>query len=358
MSLVLNLAVMQVAQVTLLVLVAALASRVLAPRWPRLMSCVWLVVLLKSITPPLWASPTGVFSWAQASAVSGQRPTSSLLAPDWIPASPGVLVIAVAVGVCWLAGVAASAVYAFRGRRLLASLLDRDELAADHPLAIHTAALARELDLVPPARVVVSRDQLGPAVAGVRRTALILPETLVANQTAESLRPVLLHELVHTTRRDTAWSLLLSCVRAIWWFHPLVRWGASQADNLVERCVDLTVVCDLKTALPEYARGLMNVLELRADLKPRPELASLRPCQITAQRLGFLRNVGRNRSGSDSLARRGLRFAAGVTLAALLLPAAPLDVLCVRCEGPAPSAASQPIPTGPAAAIDSVATIR
>ncbi|MGL4514945.1 MAG: M56 family metallopeptidase [Lacipirellulaceae bacterium] len=163
-----------------------------------------------------------------------------------------------------MAGVVASLTCVLRGRRLLGELLDRDELPANNPLTTYTRALATELGLTPPARVILSRDQLGPAVAGVRRPALILPEQLAASRGVEELRAVLVHELVHVTRSDTASSLLLSCVRALWWFHPLVRWGVTQADNLVERCIDLTVVRDLDTGLPEYARCLFLVLELRA----------------------------------------------------------------------------------------------
>ncbi|MGL4514944.1 MAG: hypothetical protein ACRCT8_17805 [Lacipirellulaceae bacterium] len=86
-----NLMITQVIQVTLLVGVAGLGGVVLAPRYPRLMSCVWGVVALKALTPPLWASPTGVFSWAQAAGLAGSRardPRRALLASRGCPAAP------------------------------------------------------------------------------------------------------------------------------------------------------------------------------------------------------------------------------------------------------------------------------
>ena len=55
----------QLWQVTLLILVVAALSRWLSPRRPHLSHLLWLVVLIKCVTPPLWASPGGVFCWLQ-----------------------------------------------------------------------------------------------------------------------------------------------------------------------------------------------------------------------------------------------------------------------------------------------------
>ena len=50
-------------QVTLVVLVVAVATRFACRQRPHLAYILWMVVLLKCLTPPLWSSPTGVFSW-------------------------------------------------------------------------------------------------------------------------------------------------------------------------------------------------------------------------------------------------------------------------------------------------------
>jgi beta-lactamase regulating signal transducer with metallopeptidase domain/tetratricopeptide (TPR) repeat protein len=56
----------QVWQVTALAAVVGLATRLLCRRRPHLAYALWMLVVLKCVTPPLWSSPTGVFSWAQA----------------------------------------------------------------------------------------------------------------------------------------------------------------------------------------------------------------------------------------------------------------------------------------------------
>src|SRR5690348_10943883 len=52
-------------QVTSLILVVALIARTIGPNRPHLASVLWLVVLLKCVTPPVWSSPSGLFCWLQ-----------------------------------------------------------------------------------------------------------------------------------------------------------------------------------------------------------------------------------------------------------------------------------------------------
>ena len=43
--------------------VVALLVKLLGRRRPHLAYILWMVVLVKGLTPPLWSSPTSVFSW-------------------------------------------------------------------------------------------------------------------------------------------------------------------------------------------------------------------------------------------------------------------------------------------------------
>ena len=53
-------------QVTLLVAVVWAATRLLTKDRPHLAHALWLLVLIKCITPPIWCSPTSPFSWISA----------------------------------------------------------------------------------------------------------------------------------------------------------------------------------------------------------------------------------------------------------------------------------------------------
>ena len=61
-----NLAWLQFLQVTALIAVVGLLAGLVCRRRPHLAYVLWILVLLKCLTPPLWSSPAGIFSWAQA----------------------------------------------------------------------------------------------------------------------------------------------------------------------------------------------------------------------------------------------------------------------------------------------------
>ena len=55
----------QIWQVTALLAIVAVATRLVCRRRPHLAYMLWMLVVLKCLTPPLWSSPAGLFSWAQ-----------------------------------------------------------------------------------------------------------------------------------------------------------------------------------------------------------------------------------------------------------------------------------------------------
>ena len=55
----------QLWQVTAVAVVVAVLVHAFGRRRPHLAYLLWLLVIIKCVTPPLWSSPTGVFSWAR-----------------------------------------------------------------------------------------------------------------------------------------------------------------------------------------------------------------------------------------------------------------------------------------------------
>lgn len=331
---VINLAATQIGQVTIVLTFVGLLHQLLAERAPRLMTGLWTVAAIKALTPPIVSSPIGLFSWAQAARVAASDAGAGPLVVDWTGDSPERASWLAAALALWATGIAVVTGTTLVRRWRLKRSLRRDAISSNDPLHRYIVGLAERYGLRPPCTVVVSQEQLGPAVAGVRRPTVILPARLVADRDPAVLRPILLHELVHTTRCDTLSAWLLNAARTIWWFHPLVWWGTRKAEGLVERCVDLAVTRDLQTSLADYGRSLLRVLELRAELTPQSQLASLRPCQITAERINFLRDRGvasGDRVHGSPLGRIA-RVAVCTFTALLLLPALPVDALTTQCE--------------------------
>jgi hypothetical protein len=68
-------------QLAVLVGLVWLAARLIARDRPHLAHALWLVVLIKCLTPPVWSSPSGLFCWMQpaqrAAHLAAQRASHS-----------------------------------------------------------------------------------------------------------------------------------------------------------------------------------------------------------------------------------------------------------------------------------------
>ena len=67
----------QIWQVTALAAVVGIVTRLCCRRRPHLAYVLWMLVVLKCLTPPLWSSPTGCFSWAQLHVVPAESEVRS-----------------------------------------------------------------------------------------------------------------------------------------------------------------------------------------------------------------------------------------------------------------------------------------
>jgi hypothetical protein len=70
----------QLWQVTAVALVIGAVARSCCRDRPRLAYALWMLIIVKSIVPPVWSSPTGLFSWALIGGV-GARPGSAGVPP-------------------------------------------------------------------------------------------------------------------------------------------------------------------------------------------------------------------------------------------------------------------------------------
>ncbi|MBN2217105.1 MAG: hypothetical protein JW719_06995 [Pirellulales bacterium] len=74
-------AVTQLWQLTVVICVAGLAAQFACRRRPHWAYVLWLVVLVKAVTPPIWTSPTGVFSWTGSLVAQTAGPSQTATKP-------------------------------------------------------------------------------------------------------------------------------------------------------------------------------------------------------------------------------------------------------------------------------------
>lgn len=157
--------------------------------------------------------------------------------------NPGDVVL-IALGVIWLAGtlaLAARSLLLFR--RVHQTLRESSQTS---------------LPFVIPARS--SSSQLVPAVVGVFRPTLLLPQGIEERLAPEEMRAVLAHEECHVLWHDNLAAAFHMVVEAVFWFNPFIWWLSSRLINERERACDERVLAN-GHAPKTYAEGILKVCE-------------------------------------------------------------------------------------------------
>lgn len=271
----------QVWQVTILCVIMGWLSKSSLRSYSTLCYYLSLVVLVKCITPPIWASHCGVFSWLfQHISDASASQMTSIFGTE--VSSDQVVVWLTAI---WLTGFVGSLArvaitWALLQRRIAAGLVDPSP-ELQHRLSL----LTRQLKIRTHVKLAVTRHSVGPAVIGYFRPILVLPFELVQSKSLDELEPILAHELLHIRRGDTAVAFLETVVRSFWWFHPQVQSTANMVSEMGEFCCDRDVLDQLKYKPRRYADALIAVLETRFQLQPLLGQPGIRRSQVTRERL-------------------------------------------------------------------------
>jgi beta-lactamase regulating signal transducer with metallopeptidase domain len=103
---------------------------------------------------------------------------------------------------------------------------------------------------------------------------LILPAQLVERLRWSRLDTLLLHELAHVKRRDHWVRWLELIVTGLYWWHPIVWWARRELREAEEQCCDAWVVWALPQAARSYALALVETVDFLADARPVLPLAA------------------------------------------------------------------------------------
>jgi beta-lactamase regulating signal transducer with metallopeptidase domain len=238
------------AKIALLVLGGLLAAALLRRTPAHARHDLWLLVLAGTVVLPL----AGLLF----PAVYFKVPAS--WAPLGAPSTRGAQVIVFV----WAAGALATALRFAAGLRALGRIRSHTTAAAlrqpEAPEAL--AAASRLAGVTRPVRLLVSAEVRVPATWGVRRPVVALPAA-AARWSAERLRLVLLHELLHVRRRDVLVELFLEAVTVALWFHPAVWLAARRLRLERERACDEAVL-DTGARASDYCGHLVEIMRAAA----------------------------------------------------------------------------------------------
>ena len=252
-------------QLFVLVGLVYVVNETLARRRPKLAYVLWMLVFVKAITPSIGA--TGFSAWNLLSTATGQSSLATASAGDedlqsaaHLPNAPNVSVSALGVSavstnepwprvslpaslaVVWGIGVIGLTFFSVCATRRMSRRIAETAVESNGDLSQLVDELADTMSLVCKPECVVLNASIGPALRGFSQPQLLVPQRVLETSSAEELRLILLHELMHVRRRDVLAAYFQSLVQILWWFHPAV-WFAGRMTSLErERCCDDAVL--------------------------------------------------------------------------------------------------------------------
>jgi beta-lactamase regulating signal transducer with metallopeptidase domain len=168
------------------------------------------------------------------------------------------------------------------GGRLWLRRLRRTALPVAGKDADLLAACCAELGLRRPVVLASHPAVRSPLALGLWRPAVLVPPGW-PGLPAATRRGILLHELAHLRRRDDWWGLLFETVRAVFFFHPLVRWLLARLECERELlCDEAAVARGLDPRA--YALMLLECARRPGRLLPAPLAGSAYPLGIGGRR--------------------------------------------------------------------------
>lgn len=96
--------------------------------------------------------------------------------------------------------------------------------------------------LLRPLQVRIVSAPFEPALIGVFRPVLLLPQGIAERLSPAQLDSVLAHEVSHSVRRDNLTGAVHMVVEALFWFHPVIWWIGARLLEERERACDEAVI--------------------------------------------------------------------------------------------------------------------
>jgi beta-lactamase regulating signal transducer with metallopeptidase domain len=315
----------------------------------------WLLVLLKLVTPPVFSVPLAVLPASWRTSPADPAP----IATGILPSSPSPLQIQGAPArravrnsawweqdwVRWLTHgalavwfVGAAGWLVWQGRRIV-RFRRRVARAEDAGPDVAAAAgrIAAALGIARPPTVKAATGIGSPMLWGLGRgTVILFPRELLARLAPEARDTLLAHELAHFLRRDHWVRVLEFVVSGLYWWHPAVWLARAGIEASEEECCDAWVVGGLAASPRRYAEALLATVdfveELRRPCLPPGACAANRSARLLQRRLAGIID-----------AKRPGRLPGGVAVRAVL--AAALLVQPVL-QAATPSVTELPAPVG------------
>ena len=310
----------------------------------------WMALLLKLVLPPTMASPTNPHWWihfaspppVKAPPISFTVSYGDQIAPTFpLPPPPVILPKAPAMSsAAWallFSGVGSAGLLAWLLIRWRGVARKRHDVSGAGELDDLLNESVRLAGLRSTVRLKLTEDSMSPAVCGLFRPVILLPQSLVKKLSAEQLRAVLLHEAIHLRRGDVWVNCAQALLQIIYWWHPLLWLANARIRRVREEAVDDAVMLALRDDAEIYAPTLLEV----AKFAFRRPLASLGLVGILESRSALQQRIERLMD-FHAPRKAGLTIVSILGILAFSAVALPMGEAPVKTNAPAESVSNWP----------------
>ena len=323
-------------QIAVLVAIIAMAGLALKNRSAHVRYLLWLIVLAKCLTPPLFTIPLAVLPqdklseaipasltpipamvFDEADVPVAKAPVFPRSSGTVAPAAPEratMFTLRQWLGLAWVTGVAVFLLFAAIKALRTNLWLRRQQKPLSDEVQGDIESLFSGLGLKSFPKVWLVEGIGQPFVWGLLRGSIYLPANFLKVDNAEHRRVVLGHELSHILRFDAAVNLLQIIAQAGFWFHPFIWWANKSIRAEREKCCDEMAIAHLGAKAKDYSSAIVDTLITEYEsTRPIPSLAVAGPVKNIEERIKTMM-----RPGKQFYKRPSLITATVVLLLALL----------------------------------------
>ncbi len=279
----------------LAIVLAAMCRLPSMHRRPALRYWLWLLLVVKLITPPLVAVPllpavtSNVDAAAVATAPSQPMRHHELALEQRIQANPavdgttsvavdegaegGAIVVAspeiqagvqvpyfaVLLAVSLIGTCVLLTVHGVRAAKLYRWI--KRAGAENSLLAESCADVASSLGIRGVVRSCVVDTHTTPLLLAWRRPLIVMPRQLIDDLSPQQLRGIVAHELAHLSRRDHWANLFVFIVKLLLWWNPVIWWAERELRVAQELCCDAIAIDHSGANRHGYATTLLKALD-------------------------------------------------------------------------------------------------
>ncbi|MED1945061.1 MULTISPECIES: M23/M56 family metallopeptidase [Brevibacillus] len=268
--------------VILILLCQQLGKKHFPIRWHH---AVWFLLLWKLAVPWSIDSTISLYNWLPTSAWASIQeahppteriilasealhPHESALQPDGSLANEASFSWISLLSLIWIGGITIFAITMTLSTYRLLSQLKNDVFVQDEAILRVFSQCQKQMGITKSIPLRMSHQLTSPALMGIWRPQIWLPENLLDKLNEHELRHIFLHELAHWKRRDIPVNSIMSVLLILNWFNPLLWYAASRMRQDQEMACDALALTYLQESeVPRYGYTMIKMLELYARPK-------------------------------------------------------------------------------------------